>query len=355
MIDKSFWKDKKILVTGHTGFKGSWLCLILKILGARVTGFSLDEPVSTPSMFNLLKIGSFINDYRGDIRSMDDCKEILLKKQPDIIIHMAAQSLVRKSYRQPVTTFETNVIGTVNILETVRDLDSVSEIIIVTSDKCYKNIEKDYSYTEKDSLGGFDPYSSSKACAEHVSSAYYNSFLMNERKGLATVRAGNVIGGGDWSEDRLLSDAVKSFSKGNKLLIRNPSAVRPWQHVLDPLFGYLLLAEKLHSDNLVYSGPWNFGPDKKNCKSVEHIINSFSKMWDGETTWEIFKKDELHEATLLQLSSNKSRKKLGWRPKLGFKQTLKYTSDWYKNHYSHKINMYDFTIGQIYDYMRNHE
>jgi len=351
VIEKSFWKDKKILVTGHTGFKGSWLCLILKNLGARVTGFSLDDPVSKPSMFDLLKLDTVVNDYRGDLRSIDECSNIMLKEQPDVVIHMAAQSLVRKSYSQPVTTFETNVIGTVNILETARNLDSVSEIIVVTSDKCYKNIEKDYSYTEDDSLGGFDPYSSSKACTEHVSSAYYNSFLINEGKGLATVRAGNVIGGGDWSVDRLFPDAVKSFNIGNKVFIRNPSAVRPWQHVLDPLFGYLLLVEKLHSDKQVYSGPWNFGPDKKNCKSVEHVINSFSKMWGDKAAWELFKEDELHEATLLQLSSNKSRKKLGWKPKLGLKNALEYTSDWYKTYYSSKENMYEFTLSQIYKYM----
>ena len=265
MVAKSdFWPGKKVLITGHTGFKGSWLCLWLNKMGANVSGLSLNDPVSNPNMFSVLNIEKSVKDERGDISNYETCIRIVTKHEPEIVFHLAAQPLVKLSYSDPLKTYNTNILGTANILEAIRNCESVKTIVAITTDKCYENIEKEYAYVETDALGGFDPYSSSKACAEHIASAYYRSFFRKKGVGLATARAGNVIGGGDWALDRLIPDMIKSWSKNEKLFIRYPLATRPWQHVLEPLSGYLMLAEALWEEQEKFSGPWNFGP-AKNC------------------------------------------------------------------------------------------
>ena len=241
-INKSFWKNKKVFITGHTGFKGSWLSIWLLEMGAEIYGYSLSTRTN-PNLYDILELNKKMTSFSGDIRDYKKLKKVISRISPDILIHMAAQPLVRDSYNDPVYTYETNVLGTVNVLDVARHVNSIASILVVTSDKCYENIEKNYSYKESDNLGGYDPYSSSKGCAELVASAYYKSFFHQKAIGLATVRAGNVIGGGDWSKDRIIPDAIRAFSNDNDLIIRNPKAIRPWQFVLDPLFGYLLLIE----------------------------------------------------------------------------------------------------------------
>ena len=270
-IRYNFWKNKKVLVTGHTGFKGSWLCLWLNKMGANVSGLSLNDPVSSPNMFSVLNIEKSVKDERGDISDYETCIRTVTKHEPEIVFHLAAQPLVKLSYLDPLKTYNTNILGTANILEAIRHCESVKTIVVITTDKCYENIEKEYAYVETDSLGGFDPYSSSKACAEHIASAYYRSFFRKKGVGLGTVRVGNVIGGGDWAMDRLIPDMIKSWSKNEKLFIRYPLATRPWQHVLEPLSGYLMLAEALWEEQERFSGPWNFGPAKNCVKTVQAL------------------------------------------------------------------------------------
>ena len=271
-MDKNFWKDK-VFITGHTGFKGSWLCLWLNKMGANVSGLSLNNPVSSPDLYSILNLEELVKDERGDITDYKICLEIIKKTEPEIVFHMAAQPLVRLSYLEPLKTYNTNVLGTANILEAIRNCESVRTIVVITTDKCYENIEKDYAYVETDSLGGFDPYSSSKACTEHVASAYYRSFFRNKGIGLATARAGNVIGGGDWSADRLVPDIVKSWSKNEKLFIRYPLATRPWQNVLEPLYGYMSLAEHLWKTPVEFSSGWNFGPNQNSVKKLRETVD----------------------------------------------------------------------------------
>jgi len=347
---KKFWGNRKVLITGHTGFKGSWLCLWLNQLGANVSGISLMDPVSDPDLFSILYKNRSINDHRGNIVNLDFCLTAIKEIKPEIILHMAAQPQVKQSYADPLTTYNTNVIGTANILESVRTCESVKTVIVITTDKCYENFEKNHAYLETDSLGGHDPYSSSKACAEHVSSSYYRSFFKKNSVGLATVRAGNIIGGGDWSTDRLIPDAVKSWSKNEKVMIRFPQSIRPWQHVLDPLSGYLILAENLWKEPVKISGPWNFGPDHNSIKTVQDTVELAVQIWGHSASWELTSTNHLHEANFLQLNSEKAKSILGWKPRWDFEKAVTETVQWYKNYYSNKQKMLDLTLDQINKY-----
>ncbi len=324
----SFWKDKRVLITGHTGFKGSWLSFWLNFLGAEVCGYSL-SPLTKPNLFENLQLANSIKSTIGDIRDLPEFQQTLNNFQPEIVFHLAAQPLVRRSYRQPLETYTTNVIGTINILEAIRHVDSVKSAVMITTDKVYENEERDFGYAENDRLGGFDPYSNSKACAELAVSAYRNSFFADGKCLIATARAGNVIGGGDWSEDRLLPDVFRSLIFGDDLLIRNPNSVRPWQHTLEPLKGYMLLAEKLFEGNKELATGWNFGPEDEDSQSVGFILDEIEKLWDGEVNWKTADGKHPHETNLLKLDSTKAKTKLNWKPKLSLPEALKLTSDWY--------------------------
>ena len=350
LLNKDFWKGKNVLVTGHTGFKGSWICQLLVELDAKVMGLSLENPVSDPCLFDILKLNSRVIDYRGDITNLNTCFEIINKLNPDILIHMAAQSLVRISYYNPVKTFNTNIMGTVNILEAVRNNSSLGTVLIVSSDKCYKNIENQNPYNEENSLGGDDPYSSSKACTEHISLSYYKSYLKIKDVGLATARAGNVIGGGDWSNDRLIPDLVQAWVKDQHLIIRSPNAIRPWQHVLEPICGYLRLIEFLYYDKDKFSGGWNFGPDLDDTKSVLDTVKLCQKMWNGKPKVKIQENNSMHEATILRLDNRKVKKHLKINPKMSFEQSLNKTILWYEKYYN-EMNISHFTSQQIHDYI----
>lgn len=326
---REFWNGKRVLITGHTGFKGSWLAFWLKMLGAKVCGFSL-APETQPNLFENLKLAGEIESIIGDIRNLSDFEKILQDFQPEIIFHLAAQSLVRRSYRQPVDTYTTNVIGTINILEAARQTDSVKSIVIVTTDKVYENKERHRAYRENERLGGFDPYSNSKACAELAVSAYRNSFFGESETLIATARAGNVIGGGDWSEDRLLPDVFRSLVFGEKLEIRNPASIRPWQHVLEPLEGYMKLAEKLFRGERGSAEAWNFGPSEEDAKPVGWILEKIKQIWDENVNWKIAGGVQPHETGILKLDSTKARNELEWLPKLSLDEAVKLTAEWYR-------------------------
>ena len=326
---KEFWNGKKVLITGHTGFKGSWLTFRLKMLGAEVCGYSL-APDTQPNLFENLNLAQEVKSVIGDIRDLSNFQKTVQDFQPEIIFHLAAQSLVRKSYRQPVDTYSTNVIGTVNILEAVRFSESVKSVVIVTTDKVYENKEWHWAYRENERLGGFDPYSNSKACAELAVSAYRNSFFSDRETLIATARAGNVIGGGDWSEDRLLPDVFRSLIFGEKLEIRNPASIRPWQHALEPLDGYMKLAEKLYNGEKNFAEAWNFGPSEEDSKPVGWILEEIKRIWNEPVNWEISTEKQPHEARLLKLDSTKAKAELGWLPKLNLNEAVNLTAEWYR-------------------------
>jgi len=349
-LNQNYWRGKKIFLTGHTGFKGSWLSLWLHELGANVFGYSLD-PITQPSLYNVLDLDNKVNSIIGDIRDYNYLNEQISLVNPEILVHMAAQPLVRDSYLDPLYTYQTNIMGTTNILDIARKNNSIKSILVITSDKCYHNIEKNYHYKESDALGGYDPYSSSKGCADIVASAYYNSYFSKDKVGLSIARAGNVIGGGDWSKDRIIPDAVRAFSENNDLVIRNPNAVRPWQFILDPLFGYLLLIEKLSFDPDKYSGPWNFGPKEGTDQSVRFICDKIVSLWSNKANWTSKGDKEFHEANLLLLNSDKAKKHLGWKSRCDLDITLEKTIQWYLNFYSKEKDIFEFTISQINDYV----
>jgi len=326
MINKEFWRNKKVFVTGHTGFKGAWLCLWLHSLGAKVTGYAL-QPPTDPNLYELVGGDQLVRSRISDIRDLEALKQEILLADPEIVIHMAAQPLVRDSYRDPVETYSVNMMGTVNLLEASRGCKRIKAIINVTSDKCYKNKERESGYKEFETLGGYDPYSSSKACSELITAAYRNSFF-GDQAGLATVRAGNVIGGGDWGPDRLVPDFVRAVLKGEKIKIRNPYAVRPWQHVLEPLCGYLMLAEKLYLTGQKYAGAWNFGPDEKDAKPVEWIVKKLCDKWGKGASYVIDKGKHPHEAHYLRLDCSKVRSKLGWKAKWDLDRALNKVVEW---------------------------
>jgi len=345
-MDRQFWKNKNIFITGHTGFKGSWLSIWLNELGANVTGYSLSKPTD-PSMFETLSLEKKVNTVFGDVRNYDKLKAQVIIAKPDIVIHMAAQALVLESYNNPVDTYETNLMGTVNIMNAMREVPSIKAFINVTSDKCYENIENFISFKEDDALGGIDPYSSSKACAELITSAYRHSFY-KDTVAIATARAGNVIGGGDWALNRVIPDFIKKINQNQKLTIRNPNSIRPWQFVLEPLSGYLKLAEKLFSEGPAFSEPWNFGPDSQDGKSVEWLISKFDKEYGGGGNFEIESKNNPpYEANYLNLDCSKSIKRLDWTPKLSIEQSISMTCAWYKNFYENNLDMYAFSVDQI--------
>jgi len=329
------YKNKKVLITGHTGFKGSWLTLWLKELGAEVLGYAL-EPPTNPSLFDSLGLKDNIVHVIGDIR--DDAKLLSVCQdfQPEFVFHLAAQPLVRLSYKEPRLTYETNVMGTINLYEAIRKTDSVRVVINITSDKCYENREWVYGYRETDPMGGYDPYSSSKGCAELVTSAYRNSYFNPQHYGkthnvaLASVRAGNVIGGGDWGEDRLVPDCFRSLLSGRKILIRNPEAIRPWQHVLEPLSGYLLLARKLSDDGLPYVGSWNFGPFDEDAKPVEWLVRSICEKWGDSADYEVAQGNHPHEAHYLKLDCSKAIAVLGWSPCWSLETAIDKIMEWYE-------------------------
>ena len=346
VMDKIFWNGKTVLITGHTGFKGSWLTLWLKKLGSRVIGFSKDIP-TTPSLFELADVANGINSIQGDIRNFNQIQQVIKNTEPEIIFHMAAQSLVRTSYENPRETYETNVMGTINLLDAIRDSKKTRVVINVTSDKCYENKELDRPYIEEDPLGGYDPYSSSKACSELVSSAFRNSYFQsdNHKISLSSVRAGNVIGGGDWAKDRLIPDFIQSLEDNRTLKIRNPDAIRPWQYVLEPLSGYLQLAEKMWFNGKIFAQAWNFGPNEES-KKVSWIINKISNMYGKQIDILSDKSDNLHEAKILNLDCSKSQTKLNWIPKTNIEKGLEMTVNWYKE-YQKKSDMKEVSEKQI--------
>ncbi|MFP4024604.1 MAG: CDP-glucose 4,6-dehydratase [Thiohalospira sp.] len=342
----NIYKDKKVLVTGHTGFKGSWLSIWLKYLGADVIGIALD-PKTQEDNFVLSNIGDKIKDYRADIRDIKIIDEIVTKEKPEILFHLAAQPIVIESYSEPVNTYETNVMGTVNLLEVFRHSPTLKTGIYITTDKCYENIEKDYSYIETDPMGGFDPYSSSKGAAELIINSYRRSYFQNNEKKIASARAGNVIGGGDWSPYRLMVDIIKSIQADKKIEIRNPLATRPWQHVLEPLGGYLLLGAKMHIERK-FDEAWNFGPEKDNIVTVKKLLERTIKAFDKGEWIDVSNKENLHEAKLLSLNISKAKQKLNWHPVLNLDETIQYTVDWYKKY--RKANVLEICHQQIEDY-----
>jgi CDP-glucose 4,6-dehydratase len=325
---KSFWRGKRVFITGNTGFKGSWLSLVMLNLGAEVKGFSL-KPEKDKSLYVKLKLEDNSNSIYGDIRNEKLLTDELRSFKPEIVFHMAAQPLVRRSYLDPLETISTNVVGTFNVMQACRSVDSIKSVISVTTDKCYLNKEWEYSYRENDNLGGHDPYSASKACAEIITSSMRDSFFKDREIGISTVRAGNVIGGGDFSEDRLFPDIIKSIFSGEKLIIRNPLATRPWQHVLEPLFAYIELAKNQYNSPEKFSSAWNVGPDSQNAKSVGFILDNINFLYPGLVNWKNSDNDEPHEAQLLQLDSSKFKNKNVWVPKWDLPETIKITMDWY--------------------------
>jgi CDP-glucose 4,6-dehydratase len=350
MIDKVFWQGKRVFITGHTGFKGSWLSLWLHSLGVQVKGYALNPPTS-PSLFNEAKIDLIIESQINDIRDQDALYESMMAFNPDILIHMAAQPLVRYSYDAPIETYEVNVIGTAKVLEVARSCANLKAIINITTDKCYENDNRTQGYKEDDSMGGYDPYSSSKGCAELVASAYRRSFLQDQGIGIASVRAGNVIGGGDWADDRLIPDILRSFEKNKPVIIRNPKATRPWQHVLEPLSGYLVLAQKIYRNQEKYAEGWNFGPNEQDVRPVAWILDKVIDKWP-ESSWELDLGSNPHEAGFLQLDITKAKSKLGWKPVWGLGYTLEKIVNWHKA-WLNKEDMQIVCLSEIKDYMED--
>jgi CDP-glucose 4,6-dehydratase len=325
-LSSSFWSNKRVLVTGHTGFKGGWLSIWLQRLGADVAGFAL-LPATDPNLFTLADVADGMRSVTGDVRDLNAISALVNEFRPEIIIHMAAQALVRPSYADPVETYSTNVLGTVNVLEAARHCDAVRAVVNVTTDKCYENLEREAGYREDEPLGGHDPYSSSKGCAELVTASYRRSFSL----AVASARAGNVIGGGDWAEDRLLPDMMRSFISDDVVSIRNPASTRPWQHVLEPLHGYMLLAERLYENAPEFAQAWNFGPDDSDARPVEWLADRVVALWGDSASWSnTADSTQPHEAGFLRLNCDKAKTRLGWKPRMNLDQALSWTVDWYR-------------------------
>ena len=350
-IDPAFWNGKKVFLTGHTGFKGTWLSLWLQSMGCEVTGYAL-PPETEPNLFEMAHVADGMNSLIGDIREFEPLRDAMIAAQPDIVLHLAAQALVRPSYDHPLETYATNVMGTAHLLEAGRSVPSVRAVVIITSDKCYENREWERGYVETDAMGGHDPYSSSKGCSELVTSAYRNSFFSSDEStcAIASGRAGNVIGGGDWATDRIVPDTLMAFMRGEAANIRNPNAVRPWQHVLEPLHGYLLLAERLHKDGRTFAEGWNFGPDDESSVPVGTMVQKMEAIWGSDVRSEInVDPNAVHEATLLRLDCSKAVERLDWHPKLQLDDTLKWTVEWYRQLHQ-EADMRAFTLDQIKQY-----
>ena len=338
-MNKNFWEKKTVFITGHSGFKGTWLSTWLTYLGARVVGYSL-MPNSSPNLFDLTKEHSFAKSVFGDVNDYQNLKKHIEDEDPDVIFHLASQPLVRESYMNPMYTFETNIIGTVNLLEIVKRCKRLKSLLIVTSDKCYLNENLGKKFNEKDKLGGNDPYSASKACQEIVTLSYLNSYFGKNREfenvNVATVRAGNIIGGGDWSKERLVPDIMRSIFEEKQIIIRSPDSIRPWQYILDPLKGYLTISEKLYSEGKFFSGPWNFGPNVSNNKDVKWIYSKILNHFNIDEVISCGRKNNFPEAKFLALDISKAKNRLNWYPKININKTLELTSDWYKEFYKKK-------------------
>ncbi|QQS39495.1 CDP-glucose 4,6-dehydratase [Candidatus Woesebacteria bacterium] len=348
-VNTKFWKNKKVLVTGHTGFKGGWLSMWLNHMGAQVVGYALTPPTK-PSIFELTHLAKDMNSIIGDVRDSNHVSRVFKKEKPEIVIHLAGQPIVRLSYDDPLLTYTTNVIGTATVLDAARNTNSVRSVVSITSDKCYENKSWVWGYRETDNLGGNDPYSASKACAELVITSYRNSFLnKNSNVYLASARAGNVIGGGDWAKDRLIPDMIRSFTKKESVFIRNPNSTRPWQHVLEPLRGYLYLAEKLYTKGEDYAQAWNFGPNTEQVKPVSYIADFMVNLWGDGASWKTDDGKHPHEDKLLSLDNTKAKRSLGWYPKLSLDETLNWIVEWYKE-FQVKGDVRQKTIDQIEKY-----
>lgn len=345
-VKPEFWRNKRVFLTGHTGFKGSWLSLWLQSMGADVHGYALLPPTN-PNLFTTANVGNGMADsHVADIRDAEKLRKAMKEARPEIVFHLAAQPLVRYSYVLPVETYSVNVMGTVNLLEAVRATQSVKAVVNVTSDKCYENQEWVWGYRESEPMGGYDPYSSSKGCAELVTAAYRRSYLDTAGIALASARAGNVIGGGDWADDRLIPDALRAISAERPVVIRNPHAVRPWQHVLEPLSGYLQLAQKLYEEGKAFAEGWNFGPSDEDAKPVQWIIENFARQWGDGASWQLDQAEHPHEAHYLKLDCSKAKARLGWQPKWTLETTLEKIVAWHKAHRD-GIDMREFTLKQI--------
>jgi len=348
-----FYKNKRVLITGHTGFKGSWLAVWLQQLGAQVIGFA-QNPYSEKDNFVLSKIGEKITDLRGDIRGINQIKAVFEKYQPEIVFHLAAQSLVRQSYKHAVETYDTNVMGSINLMEAFIHCSSAKVAVMITSDKCYENREQLTPYKEDDAMGGYDPYSSSKGAAEIAISSWRRSFMnpkdyATHGKSIASARAGNVIGGGDWTQDRIIPDCIRAIEANTPIEIRNPKAIRPWQHVLEPLSGYLLLAQKMWDNPVLFCDGWNFGPLQNSIANVWDIATQIIADYGSGELKKTSVNDNLHEAQLLTLDIQKAQSHLGWNPRLTLKETIEFTIDWYKNYKT--TNIYDLCVNQIFKYI----
>ena len=351
-IKPDFWKGKRVFLTGHTGFKGSWMSLWLNSLGAEVKGYSLSPPTE-PAMFSQANIDRYIDSKVGDIRNLELLSKEMSEFNPDIIFHMAAQPLVRLSYSQPIETYSTNVMGTVNVLESARRCSNLMAIVNITTDKCYENREWEWGYRENEPMGGHDPYSNSKGCAELVTSAYRKSFFNTDTSAsLSSGRAGNVIGGGDWAADRLIPDILRAFEKQQPVVIRNPKATRPWQHVLEPLSGYLVLAQSLCEGNRNHADGWNFGPRDEDVEPVEWILEKMVNFWGEGASWQLDSSDQPHEAKYLKLDISKARLQLGWQPTWRLEETLKKIVAWHQAWLSNeKMDIY--SLKEIQSYMND--
>lgn len=350
MVNSEFWHGKKVFVTGHTGFKGSWLSLWLHSMGAIVKGYALTPPTS-PSLYDEACVAEKIESEIGDIRDFDQLKKSMKSFDPDLLIHMAAQPLVRFSYKEPLETYDINVMGTAKVLEAARACAKLKSIVSVTTDKCYENKEWVWAYRENEPMGGYDPYSSSKGCAELVTSSYRRSFMQDQGIGLASARAGNVIGGGDWADDRLIPDILRAFEKQEPVIVRNPLSTRPWQHVLEPLSGYLVLAQKLYESPSEYAEGWNFGPFDEGAKPVEWILNQMVSKWEG-ASWTLDKEAHPHEAGYLKLDISKAKSRLNWYPAWRLEKTLEKIVYWHQAWLAND-DMQVICLNEINEYMRD--
>jgi CDP-glucose 4,6-dehydratase len=356
-VEPSFWKDRRVFLTGHTGFKGGWLSLWLCSMGAKVIGYSL-PPNSHPNLFEVAKVADGLEQsFLEDIRDLVKLQSAMTVARPDIVIHMAAQPLVRYSYLNPVETYATNVMGTVHILESIRNTASVRAAVIVTTDKCYENKEWPWGYRENEPMGGHDPYSNSKGCAELVTSTYRESFFSSykyseHQVAVASARAGNVIGGGDWSVDRLIPDAIRAFEANESLMIRNPLATRPWQHVLEPLSGYLILAQALYQKGTEFASAWNFGPLDGDTRTVEDVIDLLIQNWPSKASWQQDQREQPHEAHLLKLDCSKAHQLLKWQAKWNLEKAIEYITQW-QSAYHNQLDMHDFSLQQITSYQQS--
>ena len=348
VMNPSFWRGRRVFLTGHTGFKGAWLALWLQELGAQVTGYAL-ATATQPNLYGLAHVSEGMHNVLGDVRDAQTLCDAVKAAQPEIVIHMAAQALVRYGYDNPVETYATNVMGTVNVFEAVRACSGVRSVVSVTSDKCYDNKEWLWGYRENEALGGYDPYSSSKAAAELVTRAYRDSYLRDQGVGVASARAGNVIGGGDWAADRLVPDVLQAFAQGRVARIRNPNAIRPWQHVLEPLSGYLSLAEHLYEKPTDFAGAWNFGPYDADAKPVRTVVEKLAAAWGEGATWDLDICPQPHEAHHLKLDISKAGAKLNWHPRWTLEHALNQTAYWYR-HYASDNQARKLTLDQITAY-----